>query len=82
MEEERRREREEMRRERDEREEKLLLALKQAQPVVPQTIHLDNIQVPQMNKGEDVEKFLAVFESAMKVAKSQSISGLTNCRVH
>ena len=67
--EERRRDMEEMRRERDEREEKVLLALKAAQPVVPQTVHIDNTHIPQMKKGEDVERFIGVFETAMKVAR-------------
>ena len=64
------REREERReKDRDDREAKLLLALKEAQPAVPQTVHLDNIKLPTMNKGEDVEVFVELFETAMRVGE-------------
>ena len=75
-EEERRREdniREERRIEREERDKQvaaerevqLLATLKAAQPTVPQTVHLDSTKLPVMCKGEDIELFLELFESAL-----------------
>ena len=75
-EEERRREdniREERRIEREERDKQvaaerevqLLATLKAAQPTVPQTVHLDSTKLPVMSKGEDIELFLELFESAL-----------------
>ena len=52
-----------------EREVQLLATLKAAQPVVPQTVHLDNTKLPVMSKGEDVELFLELFESALLAGK-------------
>ena len=57
----------EIREEAERREAKLLLALKEAQPVVPQTVHLDNTKLPTMMKGEDIEVFIELFETAMRV---------------
>jgi len=57
----------EIRNEAELREAKLLMALKEAQPAVPQTIHLDNTKLPTMSKGEDVELFIEVFETALTV---------------
>ena len=51
----------------EQRETKLLIALKEAQPVVPQTVHLDNTKLPTMSKGEDVELFIELFETALTV---------------
>ena len=48
-----------------EREVQLLATLKAAQPAVPQTIHLDNTKLPVMTRGEDLELFLELFESAL-----------------
>ena len=69
-EEDRREERRLEREERDkqvaaEREVQLLATLKAAQPAVPQTVHLDNTKLPAMCKGEDIELFLELFESAL-----------------
>ena len=65
--EERREQRElELKEERDRREAKLLLALKEAQPTVPQTIHLENTRLPKMTDGEDVASFIELFEAAME----------------
>ena len=64
-EEERRRE-DDIREERAaEREVKLLATLKAAQPAVPQTVHLDSTKLPTMTKGEDIELFIELFESAL-----------------
>ena len=54
-----------MRADRDERERKLLMALKDAQPVVPQTVHIQNVKLPRMTEGEDVEIFIELFEAAL-----------------
>ena len=48
-----------------EREVQLIATLKAAQPVVPQTVYLENTKLPAMTKGEDVELFLELFESAL-----------------
>ena len=55
------------REEADEREAKLLATLKAAQPAVPQTVHLDNTKLPTMSKGEDLELFIELIESALTV---------------
>ena len=48
-----------------EREVQLIATLKAAQPAVPQTVHLDTTKLPAMTKGEDLELFLELFESAL-----------------
>ena len=48
-----------------EREVQLIATLKAAQPVVPQTVYLENTKLPVMSKGEEVEIFLELFESAL-----------------
>ena len=48
-----------------EREVQLIATLKAAQPTIPQTVYLDNTKLPSMSKGEDVEMFLELFESAL-----------------
>ena len=48
-----------------EREVQLLATLKAAQPAIPQTVHLDSTKLPMMTKGEDLELFLELFESAL-----------------
>ena len=48
-----------------EREIQLLATLKAAQPTIPQTVHLDSTKLPVMTKGEDLELFLELFESAL-----------------
>ena len=55
------------REEAEEREAKLLATLKEAQPAIPQTVHLDNTKLPSMVKGEDLETFIDLFESALTV---------------
>ena len=52
-----------------EREVQLIATLKAAQPVVPQTIHLDNTKLPIMEKGEDVQLFLELIESALTAGR-------------
>ena len=65
----RRRERErweyDMKRDRDEREEKLLIALRDTQPAVPQTVFIGSTKLPKMAEGEDVQTFIELFEAAM-----------------
>jgi len=67
--EEERERREEEKSRREERRAKetreMILALREAQLVVPQTVHIDNTKLPTMSEGEDVEVFLDLFESAM-----------------
>ena len=64
--EERRIEREERERQvAAEREVQLIATLKAAQPAVPQTVHLESTKLPVMTKGEDVQVFLELFESAL-----------------
>ena len=65
------------RREAEEREAKLLLALKEAQPAVPQTIHLDNTKLPTMTKGEEIEPFIELLESALTVGRVPADKCLT-----
>ena len=48
-----------------EREVQLLATLKAAQPAIPQMVHLDNTKLPVMTRGEDLELFLELFESAL-----------------
>ena len=48
-----------------EREVQLLATLKAAQPAIPQMVHLDSTKLPVMSKGEDLELFLELFESAL-----------------
>ena len=64
-EEDRRREDRDREERRLEREVQLLATLKAAQPAVPQTVHLDTTKLPVMTKGEDLELFLELFESAL-----------------
>ena len=44
----------------------MLLALKEAQPAVPQTVHLESTKLPKMTDGEDVASFIELFEAAME----------------
>ena len=48
------------------REAKLLLALKEAQPVVPQTVHITGTKLPKMTEGEDLTTFIELLEAAME----------------
>ena len=63
-------EREEARREEDlRREERMLLALRAAQPAVPQTVTIQNHKLPEMREGEEVETFIAMFKAALRTNK-------------
>ena len=61
--------REEERNRREERRAKetreMILALREAQPAIPQTVHINNVKLPKMTEGEDVEIFIELFEAAM-----------------
>ena len=48
------------------RQERLLTTLKEAQPVVPQTITIQNHKLPEMKEGEDMELYVAMFEAALR----------------
>ena len=64
--EERRERREQVLREDAERREaKLLIALKEASPAVPQTVHIESTKLPKMSEGEDLASFIELFETAM-----------------
>ena len=62
-----RREEEQLRREerRDKETRDMIQALREAQPVVPQTVYIENTKLPKMSEGEDIEVFLDLFEAAM-----------------
>ena len=62
---ERQRRDDQLRREAEQREERLLLALKEAQPVVPQTVTIVNQKLPEMKEGEEIEVFVSMFEVAL-----------------
>jgi len=47
------------------REKRMLLAIKEAQPAVPQTVRIENVKVPKMTKNEDAEIFIKLFEAAL-----------------
>ena len=71
IEEERREERRELREQKfreetEEREAKLLLALKEAQPMVPQTVHISGTKLPKMTEGEDLTTFIELLEAVME----------------
>ena len=44
----------------------MILALREAQPAVPQTVYIDNTKLLKMTDGEDIETFLELFEAAME----------------
>ena len=48
------------------REEKLLMAIKEAQPAVPQTVHLNSCKLPKMKEGKDITSFIEMFEAALQ----------------
>ena len=50
---------------RQRREEKLWLAIKEAQPAVPQTVQLNSCKLPKMKEGEDITSFMEMFEAAL-----------------
>ena len=68
-EEDRERREEEIRREAERREERMLLAIKEAQPAVPQTVNLMNHKLPKMEPTDEIEQFVGLFEAALKAAK-------------
>ena len=51
------------------REERMLLAIKEAQPAVPQTVNLMNHKLPKIEPTNDVEQFVGLFEAALRAAK-------------
>ena len=64
------REEEARRREEDlERQEKLIRAIQEGQAAVPQTVHLDTTKLPSMVPGEDIEIFIDLFETALRVGR-------------
>ena len=64
----RREEREEKLHRENERREERLLALKDAQPAVPQTVTIVNHKLPDMREGEEIETFLGMFKAALKAS--------------
>ena len=65
-----RREKEARRREEDlERQEKLICAIQEGHAAVPQTVHLDTTKLPSMVPGEDIEIFIDLFETALRVGR-------------
>ena len=48
------------------REERLFTTLREAQPVVPQTITIQNHKLPEMKDVEDAELFVTMFEAALR----------------
>ena len=65
-EQERQRRDDDMRRDNERREDRLLAALKEAQPVVPQTVTIVNHKLPKMKPGEEIETFVGMFEAALR----------------
>ena len=63
-------EREEIRQEEQlKREERMLISLREAQPVVPQMVTLQNQTLLKMTEQEEVETFVAMFEAALRTKK-------------
>ena len=56
----------ELRREAERREERILIALKGAQPAIPQNVTIINSKLPKMKEGEQIETFIAMFEAALR----------------
>ena len=46
-----------------------MTALKEAQPAVPQTVTIMNHKLSDMTDGEETEKFIAMFEAALRASK-------------
>jgi len=65
-EEDRRRRDDELRREAERRKDRILIALKEAQPAIPQNITIINSKLPKMKEGELIEMFIAMFEAALR----------------
>ena len=67
QEERNRRETEQARRDeqRDRETRQMITALKDSIPAIPQTVHIENIKLPKMVEGEDVEIFIELFEAAL-----------------
>ena len=64
--------------ERKAREARLLTALKEAQPAVPQTITILNTKLPEMKDTDDTELFIAMFEAALRSNKILRCNGKTS----
>ena len=47
----------------------MILALKAAQPAVPQTVTVVNHELPRMKDGEDIDTFVAMFKAALRANK-------------
>jgi len=56
----------EIKRKAEQREERLLLALKEAQPAAPQTVTIQNNKLPEMREGEEIETFIGKFDAALR----------------
>ena len=52
-----------------ERQERWIKAIQDGQAAVPQTVHLDTTKLPSMVQGEDIEIFIDLFETALRVGK-------------
>ena len=48
------------------KEECMLIALREAQPVVPQTVTIQNQTLPKMTDQEEVETIVVMFEAALR----------------
>ena len=57
---------EERREEELRREERMMLALRAAQPAVPQTVTIVNHKFPEMKEGEEIDTFIAIFAAALR----------------
>ena len=65
--EERREQREqELREEALRREDRLVAAMKDNMPAIPQTVHISSTKLPKMTEGEDLQSFIELFEAAME----------------
>ena len=71
----------EERRETERRREKeeLLIALREAQPVVHQTVHISGTKLPKMTEGEDVITFIEMFEADMVAIETLMTNGKLRC---
>ena len=69
----------EIRRKAQQREERLLLALKEAQPAVPQTVTIQSNKLPKMREGEEIETFIGMFEAALRAGNVPEINGVPSC---
>ena len=63
-------------------EERLLIALKEAQPAVPQTVTIVNQKLPDMREGEQIETFLGMFEAALRASNVPLDQWCAKLRTH